>query len=340
MKSVLVSSTRQWNCGDEFIWFGVRRLLQAAASDLNFVLWNRHPDLRPRPRLYTRKLWKEFYAATHDNSFHLDPDGALDYVMFAGTPEWAQGNNVDPVLEYIRRNGIRAAFIGVGAVRGIPEIPDLLASVLRENTDLIVTRDARAYQAVQEFPNSAEDVCPALFSAPPERVRQRPGLKRLGIVIQGTRTQWQSIPVETEAKLRPQYEQLESMYDVEYIAHYVDDWVFASERGVADRTHYSSFSEDFVDIYDRFDAVVATRVHGAGMAASLGIPSLLVNHDGRGETGKGFLAPVLSQNDDIVAAVRAIDVPTESARLLEHRSTSFDRHLARIREKCSASLLA
>lgn len=338
MKSILISSTRQWNCGDEFIWFGVRRVLQAAGVRASWVLWNRHPNVHPRPRLYARKLWKTYLQPAYDNSFYLDVDGAIDYVVFAGSPEWAAGNKVDPVLEYIVRNGIRASFIGVGAVGSVPEISDLLATVLGAHTDLIVTRDANALEAVRRFPRAHQDVCPALFSAPPDRVRKREKLGRLGIVIQATRTPWQSIPEGVEAALRPQFDQLAGKYEVEYVAHYVDDWKFAHERGIEGRTHYSSFSEDYVDIYDRFDAVVSTRVHGAGMAASLGIPSIVVNHDGRGVTGEGFLAPVASHRANLVEAVAHIDVSTRSAELLEHRRTAFDRHVARFRENGAVAL--
>ena len=44
--NILISSSRQWNPGDEFILLGVRRLLEELLGDsLNYILWNRNPDL-------------------------------------------------------------------------------------------------------------------------------------------------------------------------------------------------------------------------------------------------------------------------------------------------------
>ena len=42
----LLSTTRMWNCGDDFIAFGVRNLItQAHGSHVNFSAYNRAPEL-------------------------------------------------------------------------------------------------------------------------------------------------------------------------------------------------------------------------------------------------------------------------------------------------------
>ena len=41
--NILFSTSRQWNCGDEFILFGVRRLLDRVPLRYNSIIYNRHP---------------------------------------------------------------------------------------------------------------------------------------------------------------------------------------------------------------------------------------------------------------------------------------------------------
>ena len=45
--NILLSSTRQWNCGDEFIAIGVKNILKNLKpfKNANFFIYNRAPDL-------------------------------------------------------------------------------------------------------------------------------------------------------------------------------------------------------------------------------------------------------------------------------------------------------
>jgi hypothetical protein len=43
--NIVHSTTRSWNCGDDFILFGVRRLVEAVLPAHNPVVFNRNPDL-------------------------------------------------------------------------------------------------------------------------------------------------------------------------------------------------------------------------------------------------------------------------------------------------------
>jgi hypothetical protein len=51
---------------------------------------------------------------------------------------------------------------------------------------------------------------------------------------------------------------------------------------------YSAYAEDYAGLFDRFDVVLSTRIHGCGIASSLGIPNVLIPHDGRSQTALKF----------------------------------------------------
>ena len=75
-----------------------------------------------------------------------------------------------------------------------------------------------------------------------------------------------------------------------FIAHYIDDLRLCNELGW--ECFYSFSARDYFEMYDACDLVISPRVHGCGMAASLGIPSIAIPHDGRISTVSGFGAMV------------------------------------------------
>lgn len=66
-----------------------------------------------------------------DNSFVLDETRLVDYVVFAGSPEWFGGPRINPLLQYIWDKNLRCAFLGVGVHRR-HEFNDLLKKVLSD----------------------------------------------------------------------------------------------------------------------------------------------------------------------------------------------------------------
>jgi len=75
--NILVSSTRQWNPGDEFIFFGVQNLLKEALKGqrINWILYDRNPDLfidgfnNP---VHKEKIW--------GNSFHHEDQQLVRFI--------------------------------------------------------------------------------------------------------------------------------------------------------------------------------------------------------------------------------------------------------------------
>ena len=114
--NVLLSTTYGWNCGDDFIAFGVRNLLDSLLPEVNYFSYNRNPDLHNQRTRHNQisvrnkdgkvlaiKL-DEYIDQTNwvfDNSWHtrngLDN---IDYCIFAGTPEWF-GPVVSPLVSML-----------------------------------------------------------------------------------------------------------------------------------------------------------------------------------------------------------------------------------------------
>ena len=85
-------------------------------------------------------------------------------------------------------------------------------------------------------------------------------------------TGYQPIDKTTYNGCRELLERLSKNHDISIIGHYVDDvYVWKDFLPII----YSYDSNDYFDIYNNFDLTITTRVHGAGICASLGIPGLL-----------------------------------------------------------------
>ncbi len=313
--NILFSTTRQWNCGDEFILFGVRRLLDDLGVSYNAILYNRHPSINPR-RFTRKRPWSRSEPLPDlDNSFFLDDVGLVDYAIFAGSPEWFGGPRVTPLLRFLLANRIRCAFLGVGVHRP-HAFGEELRRVMGELCDLVTARDPVCFDLVREFPNAYYEVCPALFSAP--RGRQRSSTRRVGVVIQASKTAHHSLPGSVLERTLERFERLESAFPTTYIAHYIDDLKLAQSLGKD--VLYSAYAEDYAALFDRFDVVLSTRIHGCGIAASLAIPNVLIPHDGRYQTALKFGSSVAEPDGDLAEIVDAMDVRAKSSELIAHRA--------------------
>lgn len=107
MKTICYNTTRQWNCGDEFILFGIKRIFDKVLGEHNSIIYNRNPDIRPAngydifyrneklPMNYDeygdiQKNGALYRYGFHDNSIKFNSDlHYVDLAVFAGTPEWA-----------------------------------------------------------------------------------------------------------------------------------------------------------------------------------------------------------------------------------------------------------
>ncbi len=59
-KNVLISTTRQWNPGDEFIMLGCLNILKEIYGDnINPIIFNRNPDIRVGGRYHNKTKYKK-----------------------------------------------------------------------------------------------------------------------------------------------------------------------------------------------------------------------------------------------------------------------------------------
>lgn len=185
--------------------------------------------------------------------------------------------------------------------------------------DLITARDPVCYELVKDYPNSYYEVCPALFSAPHNRLHT--AADKIGVVLQAGKTEQVTLQTVPESTIRGCYDQvarLEKQARVSFIAHHINDLKFLGRAGR--EVLYSGYAEDYSQIFDQFDIVISTRVHGCGMASSLGIPNALLPHDGRFQTALKFKSLIADPETDLVEWVNNLDVAGASGALIEYRA--------------------
>ncbi len=309
-------------------------VLDALGVKYNRLLYNRHPMITPNrfsKRLLFRRSWHS------DNSFYLDDPAAVDYMIIAGSPEWRIGGRMEALFRFIIDNRVPCAFIAVGAGSGGAFSVDgkdhhLLRAVLESSCELVTVRDKAAECALKSYDPHLLP-CTALFASRTQRLRTAPGV--VGLVFQNCTQRFNSVNPATYGYLLAQYRRIMTEYSCVVICHTCADFI-AARRAFPDAdTRYSAFAEDYEAIFDACDLVVGPRVHGSGLAASLGIPNVLVQHSARGLTGWGFLSVIAKPGDDLPAVIDRVDVKSESERLLEWKRMWLERTMDLIRGRTS-----
>ena len=348
-KNFLLSTTRMWNCGDDFIAFGIRRLIERLLPGRNFMAYNRNPDLHVQRLLFSKPRLR---VGKGEQSQEMDVDlsqyiketnwrwdnswtqrHSLDFVdccIFAGTPEWF-GPMVSPLTLQLQDSSIPVMYLGVGGFERrenltFHQLSDTDRKVLARAA-VVTVRDDQAQKLLGSL-NALKLPCPALFSSKTERVRSGKTL-RIGLSTQPDA----SLQPPSAKGIYPYtfalFQELIKKFQCEVICHYIDELNPLSELGVP--IHYSYDAGDYFDIYDRFNLIVTTRVHGAGIAASLGIPSFVIKHSARSSTVDGFLAeyidPSSDSADDVIGRLLNFDVQQRSQALVSHKVRTMKTYL-------------
>lgn len=324
LPNILFSSTVQWNVGDEFILQGIRNALHDAGVSYNALLFNRNPAVSTpwNPTF----AWPRPPVVPPENSFQLDDDRVVDYVIFAGSPEWSGGLRSGRVHRHILQHNLRCSFLGVGLGGSETLGPDA-AAVVQRHTDLFVARDTFAATTATPHITPHRESCPAILAS--RHARPRGSCQRVGLVIQDSRTLWQSVPAQVRDYLVEQYRRVAESFETVLIAHYLDDLKLAQRLGLDCR--YSYDSRDFHAFFEPCDVVISPRVHGCGLAASMGIPSILIAHDGRAETGEGFGSLVVPPDRDLVALLRGEDWAARSAEVIRLKASAQQFYVSQLR---------
>lgn len=298
VENILVSSTRQWNPGDEFIWFGVRRLFEASFKrKMNYLLWNRNPDVfvegwanpQIKPKLYTNCL----------NSPVID---LIDRVVLAGSPEWLGRPLEDVYRSLLVRKNVPLYAIGVGSGISGVILSDYEHEVLTRPNAVVICRqenlrEALQYQGVQR---AIALPCPALFSASKfkefERLSDESKLScKIGLIAQAD-------AVSNQAVSSNLYQSCQNLlqspaikeFETDIICFYIDEFLKFARHKSNVSVRYAYQSEDYEALISDYDVIISTRLHGAIHALSMGVPAALVS-DGnyRIESAAGMFSELL-----------------------------------------------
>jgi polysaccharide pyruvyl transferase WcaK-like protein len=345
-KNIVFSTTRQWNPGDEIILLGILNLFRSIGGDFNPIIFNRHPDITP-PNAWQNPL-RNIKQTTgtlrdilspwlrighHDNSWKFDMDPELcDLFVFAGTPEWS-GRRLTGIYDMLDRHSIPAAYIGIGcgAARTIDSLKPIFSRVASHAIS-ITARDSFTQELFSSF-GCVQLPCPSLFAADAGEERHITGLKRIGLIHASERgLKWQRISPGAAKFITHLYkgliEEFGARCEVEIVCHYIDELPEAQHLFPNCAIRYDYDAARYLNLYGSYDLVIGPRVHGIGAAASVGVPGILIAHDGRADTGLGFQAHVLKASDDLIQVNRAINEITATAASVLELASRLRRHKA------------
>jgi len=151
MKTVLLSTSSLWNCGDDFIREGVLELLNFK-PDVRILWWNRGFGI-------TNK-----YA--NDLRFNLP---LIDYFTIAGTPQWLTQH--ERIYRYCFKERIPMSFIGVGTYdsSNTKEYFSILKEIVESGLcEAVIARDHMVEEMFIKagFSNVLITLDPAFFMSP------------------------------------------------------------------------------------------------------------------------------------------------------------------------------
>ena len=336
-KNILFSTTRQWNPGDEFILLGCMNLLKEI-TDFNPIIYNKNPQIRYVIG-WKRKLIDNLFKAIfrfplfsrfYDNSIKPDSRGEwIDLVVFAGSPSW-YGEPSRDLYDLILKYKLPTIFLGIGLGEdiGTKKLKHYELEVLK-NALVITVRDQKASSLLKDY-HAIFKPCPALFSSTQTRTIKQ--VKKVGLIFAthvGPKDNRVSEKVSSYISRLYQSLIKYDQFEFEIICHYIDEMAEAKREFKNQEIHYSFDSRDYLSIYQRFDFIVGSRVHGLGIAASMGIPGVMISHDVRSDTVKGFLSQIISTSDSIdhntaIILNKAEGAAQQSEKLHEHKKNHKD----------------
>lgn len=361
--NVLISTTRQWNPGDEFIMQGAINILQYTFGDVfNPIIFNRNPDIRVGSgwrnftckKDYTYKwdqktfkgksILQELLRIGHyDNSWKDDMNAKnLSLALFAGSPEW-YGKRLIPMYKLIVQERVPTVFVGLGAGDStafenvIPEVQEVLASA-----KMITTRDRATERLLENF-HAKYVPCPAFLAAKKNKIVHE--VNKVGLIYATNRTlKGNNVSSEMHDYILKLYPEIAKKYNVGLVCHYIDEIDQARVEFPNFDIYYSYDSKDYEDIYNNFDLVVGGRVHGIGMSASLGIPGVMIKHDARSDTTDGFLAHSVMAETPVEGALYEIaevarNVEIESERLMRHKQSVMEEYSIMLKQSMDICLV-
>ena len=350
-KNILISTTRQWNPGDEFIMMGALCILKNLYGDiLNPIIYNRNPDIRvgcmwrssshgyKKTYKWDKKYWKGksiiseiFRIGQYDNSWKDDMNiSNIDFALFAGSPEW-YGKRLKTMYKVIERGNIPSLFLGLGAGDSVDfSKANSIVDRTLSKAIFIATRDRQTEQLLKIY-NAKYLPCPALFSAPFNKLVKK--VNRIALIYATNETlKGNNVSKEMHDYIIYLYKKLGEKFDVSLVCHYIDEIDRAKEEFPHYDIYYSYDAKDYINIYNNFDLGIGGRVHGIGMCASLGITGIMIKHDSRSSTTDGFLAhsikigTTIEEVQDLIYNI-SNNVKDYSQKLIDHKEITMNQYI-------------
>jgi hypothetical protein len=115
---------------------------------------------------------------------------------------------------------------------------------------------------------------------------------RIGLVLQAPNVKWHDIP---ESHFQEIMEAIgPDRSDLEVISVHASEFAELKKRRINMEIVYSFEASDYAKLLGAYDVVISTRLHGAIAAASLGVPSIVLNReDFRVNSAQAKLADIL-----------------------------------------------
>lgn len=346
IKNILFSTTRQWNPGDEFILMGILNLMRSVDGNFNPVIFNRNPEIQRRNSNMcfnfqidiSRMRVKRLKSGSYDNSFKEKflNERFIDLAVFAGTPEWGSPR-LKIMYEYIQRYSIPVVYLGIGlgdSKFDVSQLNDTYRSVLKK-AKLITVRDRLCAAVLSQF-NPVFLPCPALLSASRDSEKNITQVKKVGLIYSSDKSiKYNKVDQKTHSFTMDLYrrflEKYANQFDIEFICHYVDELPEICKDFDSVRYHYSYDASQYLGIYNKFDLVIGTRVHGMGIAASMGIPGIYIQHDVRADTCEGFCTEIIKADSAFEDIFKIFDLKLRQVsqinkEILEYKTKAFQKY--------------
>jgi len=329
MRTILLSTSSLWNCGDDFIREGLINILNLK-EDVRILWWNRGYGI----------------SNTYANDLKVNLP-ITDYFIVAGTPQWIFRNEI--IYKYCLKKGIPISIIGVGT-RGLVSSSHyrLMKRVAKSSLcEIALARDETALNTLKEigFSNAELILDPAFFMKPLKTIKK--------INILGWRYQFgcdydPTLPYNHPLKYlrmrqirwikRKKRNVLRDEYN-KYMLHYfasitepklviVHDNREIKEAESIFGKDYVFYSSDYREIFRRYASAknyIGSRLHGAIPAMIHGSSVHLVYSDSRWKALKSALL-ILSKYIKNIDKKINITICGENGFNYEHKTLEpFDK---------------
>ncbi len=254
--NILISTTTNWNPGDDFIRYGVKNLLtDYFGKEINWIHYDRNPDL------FAPNEWK-MGSAHKSNVMNSDIDfSIIDMVVLAGSPEFIHGPLCNLYDGLVQHPEIPLLAIGIGYSFSVDnlELTENELKVLNRANTLILTRQYDLKDKLRSLLTEPKVIdclpCPALFAGSHLKIQHD---KENSLLIPQTDKGHQKLSASDITKILDITGNIKSECD--FLCHYIEDF---KEFG----GYFSTEANDLLKQILRYSRVFSNRLHG-------GIPAL------------------------------------------------------------------